>query len=283
MVAVNLQVRRAVPADHQQIANLMFFETHVHRHLDWRAPLDWLGSPYYWVLEEQGEVIAALACPQDPPGVAWIRLFTCASPVDATSAWYALWGEARREVPVQGRATIAAIAIQPWFEDMLVDSGFIFSQNIIMLTWDDAPLSERPLPSGVRLRSMLPADLPAVVEVDAAAFEPLWRNSLDALQKALGQASYATVAESSRGLVGYQLSTGSPTGAHLARLAVRPEAQGTGLGSALVNDLLRHMKQSGRPHVTVNTQSDNFASQALYQRLGFILTGEQFPVFIYPV
>lgn len=283
MVAVNLLVRRAVLADQQQIANLMFFETHVHRHLDWRAPLEWLGSPHYWVLEERGEVVAALACPQDPPGIAWIRLFASASPPDAASAWSMLWETARNEIAAQGKPVAAAIALQPWFEDLLVGSGFIFNQNIIMLRWEDHPLVEQPPAVDVDLRPMLAADLPEVVDVDASAFDPLWRNSLDALQKALSQAVYATVAETARGLVGYQLSTGTASGAHLARLAVRPGLQGRGLGSAIVNDLLRHVRQRGKSHVTVNTQSDNFASQALYQRLGFILTGEQYPVFVYPV
>ena len=152
-----------------------------------------------------------------------------------------------------------------------------------MLNWDDAPIPDRPLSGGIKICPMQTRDLPAVVDVDASAFEPLWRNSLDALFKAFGQAFHATVAETSAGLIGYQLSTGSVLGAHLARLAVRPEAQGAGIGSAMVIDLLRAVRQRGRADVTVNTQSDNLASQALYQRLGFLLTGEQFPVFIHPL
>jgi ribosomal protein S18 acetylase RimI-like enzyme len=130
---------------------------------------------------------------------------------------------------------------------------------------------------------MRPADLPAVVGVDSSAFEPLWQNSFDALKKAYAQALYATVAETSDGLIGYQLSTGNPLGAHLARLAVRPGSQGAGVGAALVRDLILHLKEGGRPHITVNTQGDNLASQALYRKLGFTLTGERYPVFVYPV
>jgi len=40
---LNLAIRPAVPGDQQQIANLIHFEGHTHRNLDWRAPLDWLG------------------------------------------------------------------------------------------------------------------------------------------------------------------------------------------------------------------------------------------------
>ena len=52
MIEVSLQVRPAVPQDQHQIANLMFFESHVHRHLDWRSPLDWLGYQPYLIAEK---------------------------------------------------------------------------------------------------------------------------------------------------------------------------------------------------------------------------------------
>jgi len=283
MVAIDLQVRRATQADQRKIASLMYFEPRVHRHLDWRGPLDWLGSPHYWVLEGGADVLAALACPQDPPGIAWIRLFTCTAPLEEMDAWTPLWETARETIASQGRATVAAICMHPWFERVLVDSRFDFDQQIIMLEWHDAPAALHAPPAGITLRPMRPADLPAVVGVDSSAFEPLWQNSFEALRKAYSQALYAAVAETSDGLVGYQLSTGNPLGAHLARLAVRQESQGTGVGAALVSDLIRHLKDRGRPHITVNTQSDNLASQALYKRMGFVLTGERYPVFTYQV
>ena len=283
MVAVDLQVRKATQADQRQIASLMYFESRVHRHLDWRGPLDWLGSPHYWVLEGGMDVLGALACPQDPPGIAWIRLFTCATPLGEMEAWTLLWETARISIALQGPATVAAICMQPWFESVLARSRFDLAQEIIMLEWNDVPVIPHVPPPGITLRPMRPADLPAVVGVDSSAFEPLWQNSYEALRKAYSQALYATVAETSEGLVGYQLSTGNPLGAHLARLAVRRESQGAGVGAALVSALIQHLKERGRPHITVNTQSDNLVSQALYRRLGFMLTGERYPVFLYQV
>ena len=63
----DLQLRPAVLTDQRQIANLIHFSPHVHRHLDWRNPLDWIGSPPFFVIESQGQVVAALGCPPDPP------------------------------------------------------------------------------------------------------------------------------------------------------------------------------------------------------------------------
>ncbi len=134
------------------------------------------------------------------------------------------------------------------------------------------------------MRPMILDDLPCVAEVDAAAFEPLWQNSLPALSKAFSQAIYPSVAQDESGLAGYQLSTGSPFGAHLARLAVRPEAQGRGIASALISDLMDCVcRDENLSHITVNTQSNNMASLALYEKIGFRRTGEQYPIYIFRV
>lgn len=282
MVAVSLQVRPAVFADQRQIANLMYFESRVHRHLDWRAPLDWLGFPYYWVLESDDRIQAALACPQDPPGIGWVRLFACAASLSGLDAWSPLWETARAEIRSSGGAQVAVIAQHHWFQDILIASHFELHQNIVLLEWNQPTFTPRPIPPGVHIRSLLKEDLPSVTEVDNAAFAPLWCNSFDSLEKALSQAIHATVAETDEGIVGYQISTANPLGAHLARLAVRPEAQERGIGAALVSDLIVQMEARRKPHLTVNTQSDNSASLSLYKNLGFALTGEQYPVFLYP-
>jgi ribosomal-protein-alanine N-acetyltransferase len=279
LTAADLAVRTAVSADHQRIADLIFFESHVHRHLDWRAPLDWLGHSPYWVIEEDGRLTGALACPPDPESIAWIRLFAFASDRSGPSAWSLLWNAAHPQLAQGGGATVAAIAIQRWFDPILIGAGFDLAGDIVLLEWEHQAAPRAAVPSGVAIRAMTFEDLPGVLEVDAAAFEPLWRNSLEALSKAYAQASYASVAHDRSGLIGYQLSTAASFGTHLARLAVRPEAQRRGLGAALVSDLLAQIPRGSESRVTVNTQANNAASLALYQRLGFRRTGERYPVY----
>ncbi len=277
------KIRPATPSDQQKIADLIFFESHVHRHLDWRTPLDWLGSSPYWVVQEGRQISAALACPTDPDSIAWIRIFAFASHVSGHLAWPALWQPARDQLAEQGGATVAAIATQQWFDQILLDAQFELAGHIVMLEWNrDAAQPYNPAPD-VRVRSMTMQDLPRVVEVDAAAFEPLWHNSLAALKKAHQQSSYASVAENENGVVGYQISSGGAFGAHLARLAVLPEIQGRGIGTMLVGELLDHMRAAGGSKVTVNTQASNAASLALYDRLGFRRTGENYPVYTFKV
>jgi len=88
-----------------------------------------------------------------------------------------------------------------------------------------------------------------------------------------------TVAEVEGQLIGYQLSTPSRSGAHLARLAVLPEWQGRNIGTALAAYMIDHYQGRGADELTVNTQDSNTASLHVYERLGFQLNGTRFPVF----
>ena len=283
---INTLVRPADPRDHQQLSNLIFFESRLHRHLDWRSPLEWLGAPFYWALEEDGQITAALACPTERERIAWVRLFVYTGRWSAESAWNIIWTAARQEIEQAGGATVAAIAIQPWFQDVLATSGFENHQQIVMLEWRYQPAflstSSRE-PTGLHIRRMTEADLPEVEKADAASFHPLWQNPLETLRKAFSQALYATVVEGEHGILGYQLSTGGGQRAHLARLAVHPTAQGKGAGQALLRDLFRYVTYAGISRLSVNTQNDNQASLNLYQRMGFLRTGEEYPVYTFNV
>jgi ribosomal protein S18 acetylase RimI-like enzyme len=282
---INSFVRPADPRDRQQLSNLVFFETRLHRHLDWRSPLEWLGAPFYWALEEGGQISAALACPPEAAGIAWVRLFVYTARWSAEKAWNLLWSAAKQEIAQAGGARVAAIAIQPWFQDILAGDGFKNPQQIVMLEWRGntcQPVAVHVAP-GIHIRRMTEADLPGVERTDAASFAPLWHNPLDTLRRALGQALYATVAQNEHGIIGYQLSTGGGQRAHLARLAVHPAVQGKGAGRALLSDLFTYLTHAGIPRLSVNTQSDNSVSLSLYQRTGFVRTGEQYPVYTFDV
>ena len=279
---INTFVRPADLSDQQQLSNLIFFENRLHRHLDWRSPLEWLGAPFYWALDDSGQIMAALACPPEREGIAWVRLFVYSGRWSAENAWAMLWQTAREEIARAGGAKVAAIAIQPWFQNLLGASGFENRQQIVLLEWRYQPTAARET-AGIRIRKMTEADLPEVEKTDAASFDPLWQNPLETLRRAYAQALYATVAESENGIIGYQISTGGEQRAHLARLAVHPAVQGKGAGRALLQDLFVSLTYMGILRLSVNTQSDNQASLSLYQRMGFMRTGEQFPVYTFDI
>jgi ribosomal-protein-alanine N-acetyltransferase len=272
--------REALPSDLRKLANLIHFEAHIHRHLDYRPPLDWVGNHPFLVLEQNGAITAALACPPDPPQVAWIRLFAASSHVQIWRAWETLWFEAMAYFQERGcMCRVAAIPMHNWFEDLLVRSSFEYTHSITMLSWDNQLLDKPPIQPGINIRPMTLDDLEAVQRVDEASFSPIWQNSLPYLELAFRQAAIASVAEMDGQLVGYQISTATPVGGHLARLAVDPQLQGQGIGHQLLYDLLIQFVRRGASCVTVNTQKDNAASLALYKRMSFQLSGEEYPVY----
>lgn len=279
LTPARLTIRPAVESDRNHLASLIHFETHVHRHLDWRPPLDWLGFSPYLIAEQSGRLLAALACPPDPPGVAWIRLFAVTHREAAETVWRQLWPAARELLAEQPARCAAAIPLQDWFRDLLLETGFRHAHNVVVLVWDNAHQALPPVQSQLAIRPMQAADLEAVRELDTAAFGDIWRNSLDSLELAFQASALARVVEDDAGLLGYQISTHSPFGAHLARLAVHPRAQRQGIGYALVRDLQQHYEDPPLTRITVNTQDHNSLSLALYEKAGFRRTAEEYPVF----
>ena len=272
-------LRPAVKSDQPQILELMKSGDRVHRHLDWKSPIEWIGVDPYFVLEESERITAALGCPPEPPSVAWIRLFANLGRQPAEESWHELWKKVEQVLCGRDGLLSAAIVLQDWFTDYLISSGFSSRQSIVMLECERVETRKPLLPPGITLRTMRVFDLPGVAEVDSAAFTPLWQNSLFSLQSAYPQAMIGTVAVLDDKIVGYQLSTRNPYGLHLARLAVHPSMQGRQIGYCLVMDLLQQAGHHDIFHVTVNTQSDNETSLRLYHRLGFHMTGDQYPVF----
>lgn len=68
-----------------------------------------------------------------------------------------------------------------------------------------------------------------------------------------------------------------PTGQlhYLAHLGVAPEHQSRGIGAQLITHLLEQGRQAGRQHTALDVAVTNPRAQALYERLGFKVTGER--------
>jgi len=280
----NYSTRAATQKDLHKLASLIHFETFVHRHLDYRPPLDWVGHQPFLILEKSGEIVAALACPPDPPEVAWIRLFATSHYLRPEESWNILWPMVKEQF---GQYTniqwAAAIPIHKWFEILAKQSHFERLHRVILFSWENQkpPVQKQHLDCVIRPMTL--DDLEPVKAIDQAAFVPLWRNSIAYLEIAFRQAAVATVVEVKGLIVGYQISTTTPIGGHLARLAILPEYQMQGLGYALLCDLLAHFQRRGARSLTVNTQHDNLASVHLYKKAGFIQTAEEYPIYYLPL
>ncbi len=275
----DLTVRSATEDDRRKLATLIHFSPYVHRHLDWRSPLDWLGAEPFLVAERDGQIMAALACPPDIPELTWIRLFAVSIAMDLDEAWETLWPVAQRLMA--GRTPVAALPLQSWFRRILDVSHFDHTHDVMMLKWCDSgqSLKTKPCQPDYCIRPMSYDDLEAVHHLDVQAFSPVWQHSIDLLKIAFQEASLSTIAENRSGIVAYQISTVNGGSGHLARLAVHPEAQRIGVGYHLLQDILKNLRQRGINQVTVNTQKNNQASLSLYDKAGFQPTGEVYPIY----
>ncbi len=270
--------RKAGPDDRALVDGLMAGARWRHSHLDWLDAGDLVGAAPFLLTLERGRAAGCLACPPDPPGVAWIRVFAGGSGLAAEEAWGAMWPLARQSALKLGAHTAAALTAEAWMAALLLESGFAESNQVVFLEHQGRG-GEPALPAGARLREYRPSDLPAVLAVDQRAFVGPWLYSRPVLAAALEQAASVTVLEAEGVVAGYQLSTASALGAHLARLAVDPDLQGRGYGRALVEGLLYEFGLRGFDRLSVNTQADNGASLRLYRRLGFRDTGQSYPVY----
>ena len=167
----------------------------------------------------------------------------------------------------------AAQAIATTFSYVNVRELLILDRPLTL----DEPLA--PLPDDVTIRSFQPADEPALLAINAAAFadhpeqgemdhanftertEQQWYDPADLLVAVDGAGT----------LLGFHW-----TKRHDARLgevyviATAPDAAGKGLGSALLTAGLAHLAAAGCRQVILYVESDN-AALRLYRRHGFVV------------
>lgn len=193
------------------------------------------------------------------------------------NVWQALWPAAERYLAGHGVQSLHYVGEAPWLLRILGDHGFRQATTLVSYEkiLDASPLL--PASSRAHVRPVRPADLDAVVEIDAASFPQLWRYPR-AMLEALQPAAHFTVAELDRRLVGYQVSTQEGSEGQIVRLAVLPEYRRQGVASRLVADALATFRRGRVRRLSLNTQADNLAAQSLYERFGFRRTGEELPV-----
>jgi [ribosomal protein S18]-alanine N-acetyltransferase len=276
---VNTQVRKATSTDKQKIANLIHFGTFVHRHLDWHNPLDWINQQPFVILERGNNILATLACPPDPPEISWIRLFAADVAIPIDEAWKAVWDQSLRQLTEKNVRKVVVIPLHDWLLGLVYRNGFKATIRVITMIWKSQFLPPPKRINSMVIRPMTVGDIEDIASLDAAAFNPLWCNSRSSIEIAFRQAAIASVVDLNGIIAGYQISTSNQMGGHLARLAIHPQFQGSGIGYSLLYELLTQFDRRRARQVSVNTQEDNSISLYLYEKAGFVRTGEEYQVF----
>jgi len=262
----------------QQIRDLLFHSTLVHSHLDWLDSDQWLetGDTITYLAWQRGRLIGMIALSAPLNGSTWIRLAAVSDYIEPESVLCLLWDTILPQLRQLGVQTIGLLIVNDWVARYAPTLGFQYGEEIITLARSGydipAPLTNQP-----RIRVAEIHDIPQLATLDQAAFGPPWQMSLYDLRQAYRIASSCTVAVQEERILGFQISTFFFDGAHLARLAVHPSAQGQGIGGALLGNLLERYTRRSIHMMTVNTQESNHQSRHLYERFGFEPNGYNLP------
>lgn len=155
-----------------------------------------------------------------------------------------------------------------WLRDTLLPRGF--APYRLLYAYDKFDYSVPATGNlQVKLRPVETHDIPALLAIEEACFEDLWR--YDALSFADIAAShpYFVVAELNGKVIGYQFNALDGEFGYLVRIAVHPSVSGEGIGVRLMSEAIEFFKKAHVLRIMLNSQDDNIRAHRLYEWFGF--------------
>ena len=125
----------------------------------------------------------------------------------------------------------------------------------------------------VRLRDLQlgeQSDMAALLTIEDACFEQLWRYNAAGFLDIAATHSYFVVAELNGKVVGYQFNALDGDSGYLVRIAVHPSYSHQGVGTRLMAAAVRFFQQAHVSRILLNTQEENVHAHHLYEWFGFI-------------
>jgi [ribosomal protein S18]-alanine N-acetyltransferase len=116
-------------------------------------------------------------------------------------------------------------------------------------------------------------DLRQVMAIEQAVFPEPWSLAVFSSELALREGRAYRVAREARRVVGYFGLMLLDDEAHVTTVAVAPDHQRRGVGTALMLEAARTALTSGARHLSLEVAAGNERAQALYRRFGFAPVG----------
>jgi N6-L-threonylcarbamoyladenine synthase len=112
-------------------------------------------------------------------------------------------------------------------------------------------------------------DIPAVCEIEKRVFPQPWSADMFASEVASFPRSVYFVAREKGSVVGYAGMYVVADEGHITNLAVAPESQRKGIGTALICQLFETSFEKGVSHLILEVRKSNEEARRLYERFGF--------------
>jgi len=129
----------------------------------------------------------------------------------------------------------------------------------------------------VELRRLLLSDVNDIERIERAAYPTPWSRSMFAgeLAKPSSISLGAFDADAGGRLVGYLIISRYVDAWHIMNVAVAPAYQRRGIATRLLEELFRVTEDDARRGYTLEVRVSNGTAIALYERLGFQVTGRR--------
>jgi [ribosomal protein S18]-alanine N-acetyltransferase len=271
--------REATPADIGSIARL--FRNNTHRFLGFpHADLPiMLASAPTMLLVAGDEIWAAAIGGWQSDATIWLRGLALVNQLPIASGLARLlppFHALLRSHDVRQLFYAGDEAADSWLQSALRHQGYQRDTEVVVYEKRELSVPAEG-DQTVRVRPVEAVDLPRVLDIDHACFDPQWNKDEGIIGSAIFETPYFVVAEVDDTLVGYAFVTTHFGGrlVHLVRIAVLPAYQGQAIGVRLLAEITAYARTIGASTLTLNTQANNTGAQRLYEWFGFQRTGEQ--------
>lgn len=156
-----------------------------------------------------------------------------------------------------------------WLRDVLLTRGFFPYRQLYAYDKFDYTIPTTGNQQ-VNVRPLERRDIPALLTIEAACFEDLWRYDAVSFENIAATHPYFVVAELNGQVIGYQFNAIDAEYGYLVRIAVHPSLNSKGVGARLMAEAIRFFERERVLRIMLNTQDDNLHAHRLYEWFGFV-------------
>lgn len=272
-----LIIRPLAKTDVDDIRRLLESAWRIHVRMNWRSLRAKLTTMPGLVVEDQVGVRGFMVLEPQPVDLAIIIAAGLRDTWSVTPFLQLLLPKIEDLGRANALSGLTYIGFEAWLIEALQEHGFEAREWIV--TFERFGLHSPPEvtePASLRLAHR--DDLATIRFLDALAFDHLWHKADGHFSEAMAMAGSFVVAEIDDQIVGFEWCEFHQKRGHLTRLAIHPDYQGRGIGAQLLRRAIVDALTKGVTLITLNTQETNLRSQALYNRFGFIQTGQRIPL-----